>query len=71
MHMALGLANRVGAEVENRCSQDRGRMAISNSLAKVVERTDTTRRDYRHTHGIGNRPGQFQVIAGLLAILIH
>src|SRR6187200_2462351 len=70
-HMRLGLADRVGAEMEDRGGKHGGRVAVANAFDQMVERADTAAGDYRRTHRIGDGAGERDVVAGLGAVTVH
>ena len=67
----LGLANRVGAEMEDRGGEHRAGMAVANAFDQMVEGADAAAGDDRRAHGVGDGPGERDVVAGLGAVAVH
>ena len=47
-HVALGLANRIGAEMKDRGGKHRGGTALAHAFDEMIERADAARGDDRH-----------------------
>ena len=69
--MLLGLFNGKFAKVKNTGGKHRVSAAIDNTVRQVLQRTDATRRDYRHVDCLGNLPYQRQIETIPHAIAIH
>src|SRR5262245_58088245 len=70
-HMALGLADRVFAVVEDRGREHGRGMALADALDQVIERAHAAARDHRHGHGVGDGAGEFEIETFSRAVAIH
>src|SRR6516225_7280993 len=70
-HIALGVADAVLAEVEDRSREHRGGVAVADALDQVLERADAARGDHRHRHRIGDGAGERDVEPFPGAVAVH
>ncbi len=69
--ISLGCTDAECSEVKDRSGKHRRGMAVANPFDEMLERADPAGGDDRHPHRIGDRPGQFDVEAGLGAVAVH
>ena len=65
------LADRVGAEMEDRGGEHRAGMAVANARDQMVEIADAAGCDDRNGDSVRDRPDERQIVAALGAVAVH
>src|SRR4051812_15440595 len=69
--MLLRLADRVGAEMEDRCGEHGAGMAVANAGDQMVEIADAAGCDDWNGDRVRDRPDERQIVAALGAVAVH
>src|SRR5262249_60851992 len=69
--IALRLADRVPAEMEDRGDERRIRHAFGHALSQVLQRAGPTRGDDGHGDGLRDGAGEIEIVAVSGSVLVH
>src|SRR5712671_6900558 len=69
-HVLLRGAHGEFSEMKNTCSENRVGTALQHALSEMIELADTSARDHRDTHRLGNgaREREIEAFAGTVAV---
>src|SRR5438477_306283 len=70
-HMVLGFTYGKFPEMENRCSQHRGRMPLPDAVHQMVQIAHATRGDHRDMDTVSNRLSERDVKTLSCAVAVH